>query len=260
MNGKKETLQLFVNAASAVTGQPIGLPISALSLLLGLTSNEEDALYKFLEYMSAIVREKTDKGNDSQRNDWYHENIGSDVSARMMKKTFETLKNEIEEKKEKHIAYFCGNIHLESNNHVSISMAIEILNKIVPLTYKQLCVIKYINESPKTKILKNMPTRGHFTETEFSDYFSKMPKDKISDYFSTCREMIALRDEGFAFQGVQASSTVEGGNPVIERLPLEIGNSTDLATQIYALAELSKIPEEDMQETFQYWEEPPLLL
>ena len=99
-----------------------------------------------------------------------------------------------------------------------------------------------------------MPTHGYFTAAEFSDYFSKMPEDKISDYFSTCREMTALRDEGFAFHGVQASSTDEGGNPVIVRLPLEIGNSTDLATQIYTLAELSKIPEKDMRETFQYWE------
>ena len=258
MNRKKETLQLVANTASTVTGQPIGLSISAISLLLGLTSNEEDALYKFLKYMNDIVHEKIDNGNDSRRNDWYHENIGSDVSDRMMKKTFETLKNEIEEKKEKHIAYFCGNIHLESNNHVSISMAIEILNKIVPLTYRQLCVIKYINESPKTKTLKNLKSSnilGGLTDAELSDYFSKMPEDKISDYFSTCREMRALKDEDFTFHGVQASSTDEGGNPVIERLPSEIGNSTDLATQIYTLAELSKIPEEDMQETFQYWEE-----
>ena len=254
MNRKKETFQLVANTVSIVTGQPIGLSISALSLLLDLTSNEEDALYKFLKYMSDIVHEKTDKGNDSLRNDWYHENIGSDVSARMMKKNFETLKNEIEEKKEKHIAYFCGNIHLESNNHVSISMAIEILNKMVPLTYRQLCVIKYINESPKTKRIKNIPIHGYFTDAEFSDYFSKMPEDKKSDYFSTCREMIALRSEGFTSGGVQPSLTVEEGNPFIERLPINIGNSADLATQIYTLAELSKIPEEDMQETFQYWE------
>ena len=254
MNGKKEIFQLVANTASIVTGQPIGLSISALSLLLDLTSNEGDALYKFLKYMSDIVHEKIDKGNDSLRNDWYHANSSSDVSARMMKKTFETLKNEIEEKKEKYIAYFCGNIHLESNNHVSISMAIEILNKIVPLTYRQLCVIKYINESPKTKLVKNTPTRGYFTEGELSDFFSKMPEDKISDFFSTCREMIALSSEGFTSDEV-SPFLVEDGNPFIYRLPMNIGNSTDLATQIYTLAELSKIPEEDMQGTFQYWEE-----
>ena len=256
MNRKIGTLQLVADTASIAAGQPyIGLTIRVLSLLLDLTANQEDALYKFLKYMNDIVHEKTDKGDDSRRNDWHHENIGTDVSARMMKKTFETLKNEIEEKKEKHIAYFCGNIHLESNNHVSISMAIEILNKIVPLTYRQLCVIKYINESPKTKLVKNTPTHGYFSEDDLSDFFSKMPEDKISDYFSTCREMIALRDEGFTSGGVQPSLLQPSGNPFIERLPLAIGNPTDLAAQIYTLAELSKIPEEDMQKTFQYWEE-----
>lgn len=263
MNEKKEIFQLVTNIASIVTGQPyIGLTFSALSLLLDLTSNQEDALYKFLKYMNDIVHEKTDKGDDSLRNDWHHENIGSDVSARMMKKTFETLKNEIEEKKEKHIAYFCGNIHLESNNHVGISMAIEILNKIVPLTYRQLCVIKYINESPKTKLVKNMPPHeslGSATDAEFSDFLSKMPEDKISDFFSTCREMTALSSEGLTSGGVLPSTVEEGnpfkGNPFIERLPINIGYSTDLATQIYTLAELSKIPEKDMQDTFQYWEE-----
>ena len=100
-------------------------------------------------------------------------------------------------------------------------------------------------------------------EGEFSDYLSKMPEDKKSDYFSICREIEALNDDGYTYGGVrpsiysgvqQSSSTDEGTNPVIERLPLEIGTPTDLAREIYILAELSKIPEEDMQETFQYWE------
>ena len=132
-----------------------------------------------------------------------------------MKKTFETLKNEIEEKKEKYIAYFCGNIHLTSNSRVSIHTAIEILNKIEPLTYRQLCVIKYINESPKTRVLKNLPEDG------FSDYLSKMPEDQKSDYFSTCREIVALNDENYTYGGVQSFLTDEGTNPVIQRLPLE---------------------------------------
>ena len=228
-----------------------------LSLLLDLTANEEDALYKFLKHMNDIIHEKTEKGDDSLRNDWHHENIGTDVSARMMKKTFEMLKNEIEEKKEKYIAYFCGNIHLTSNSHVSIHTAIEILNKIEPLTYRQLCVIKYINESPNTKELENLP------EDEFSDYLSKMPEDRKSDYFSTCREIAALNDDGYTYggeepstySGEEPSSTYgEGANPVIVRVPLQIGTPTDLAKEIYSLSELSKIPEDDIRETFQYWE------
>ena len=256
MNRKREIFQLVADTASIATGQPyIGLTSRALSLLLDLTANEEEALYKFLKHMNDIIGEKTKNGDDSLRNDWHHENIGTDVSARMMKKTFETLKNEIEEKKEKYIAYFCGNIHLTSNSHFSISTAIEILNKIETLTYRQLCVVKYVNESRQTVILKNLPKPFRdLTEDEFSDYLSKMPEDQESDYFSTCREIKALNDEGYTYGGVAPFFTDEGKNPIIERLPLEIGTPTDLATQIYTLAELSKIPEEDMQETFQYWE------
>ena len=264
MNRKKETLQLVADTASVAAGQPyIGLTIRFLSLLLDLTVNEEEALYKFLKHMNDIIREKTKKGDDSLRNDWHHENIGTDVSARMMKKTFETLKNEIEEKKEKCIAYFCGNIHLTSNSRVSMHTAIEILNKIEPLTYRQLCVIKYINESPKTRKLKNLSkSLDDLTEGELSDYLSKMPEDKKSDYFSTCREIEALNDDGYTYggvrpstySGVQPSTYGEGANPVIERLPIEIGAPTDLAKEIYTLAALSKIPGEDMRATFQYWE------
>lgn len=138
-----------------------------------------------------------------------------------MKRTFETLKNEIEQKKEKHIAYFCGNVRLTSNSRINISTAIEILSKIEPLTYRQLCVIKYINESRKTVTLKNLPkSLDDLTADEFSDYFSKMPEDKKSDYFSTCREIKALNDDGYTYGGVQPFSTDEGTNPIIERLPL----------------------------------------
>lgn len=159
-------------------------------------------------------------------------------------------------RKKKYIAYFCGNIHLTSNSRVSIHRAIEILNKMEPLTYRQLCVIKYINESPKTRVLKNLP------EDRFSDYLSKMPEDKKSDYFSTCREIEALNDDGYTYggvrpstySGVQPSTYGEGANPVIERLPIEIGAPTDLAKEIYTLAALSKIPGKDMRATFQYWE------
>ncbi|MDE0318201.1 MAG: hypothetical protein OXM61_25245 [Candidatus Poribacteria bacterium] len=258
MNTKKEIFQLVADTASVATGHAyIGLTSRALSLLLDLTRNEEEALYKFLEHMNDIIHEKTKKGDDSLRSDWHHENIGTDVSARMMKKTFETLKNEIEEKKERYIAYFCGNIHLTSNSHVSIHTAIEILNKIEPLTYRQLCVIKYINESPKTRVLKNLQEDG------FSDYLSKMPEDQKSDYFSTCREIEALNDDGYTYGGVRPStysgtqpstSYGEGANPVIERLPIQIGAPTDLAKEIYTLAALSKIPGEHMRATFQYWE------
>lgn len=97
-------------------------------------------------------------------------------------------------------------------------------------------------------MLKNLPKDG------FSDYLSKMSEDKKSDYFSTCREIVVLNDENYTYGGVQSFLTEEGTNPVIQRLPLEIGTPTDLAEQIYTLAELSEIPEEDMQETFQYWE------
>ena len=251
-----KTCQLVADTASIAAGQPyIGLTIRALSLLLDLTANEEEALDKFLKHMNDIIREKTENGDDSLRNDWHHENIGTGVSARMMKKTFETLKNEIEEKKEKYIAYFSGNIHLTSNGHFSISTAIEILNRMETLTYRQLCVVKYVNESPETVILKNLPKSiRYLTEDEFSDYLSKMPEDKKTDYFSTCREIVALKDEGYTYGGVGALLTDDGTNPIIERLPLEIGTPTDLATQIYTLAELSKIPEEDMRKAFQYWE------
>lgn len=257
MNRKKEIFQLVADTASVATGHAyIGLTSRTLSLLLDLTANEEEALYKFLKHMNDIIHEKTENGNDSLRNDWHQENIGTNVSARIMKKTFEILKNEIEAKKAKYIAYFCGNIHLTSNSRINISTAIEILDKIEILTYRQLCVIKYVNESRKTVKLKNLP------EGAFSDYLSKMPADKKSDYFSTCREIEALNDDGYTYGGVrpstyggvQSSLTDEGANPVIERLPLEIGTPTDLAKEIYTLAELSKIPEEDMQETFQYWE------
>ena len=102
---------------------------------------------------------------------------------------------------------------------------------------------------------KNLPKPIlDLTEDEFSDYLSKMPEDKKTDYFSTCREIVALKDEGYTYSGVGALLTDDGTNPIIERLPLEIGTPTDLATQIYTLAELSKIPEKDMRETFQYWE------
>ena len=256
MKIKKETFQLVADAASVATGHAyIGLTSRALSLLLDITINEGEALYQFLKHMNDIIHEKTEKGDDSLRNDWHPENIGTDVSARIMKRTFETLKNEIEEKKEKHIAYFCGNVRLTSNSRINISTAIEILSKIEPLTYRQLCVIKYINESPKTVKLKNLPKSfNDLTGDEFSDYLSKMPEDKRSAYFSTCREIMALNDEGYTYGGVRPFLTDEGTNPVIQRLPLEIGIPTDLAKEIYTLAELSKIPEEDMQETFQYWE------
>ena len=256
MNGKKEIFQFVADTASVATGHAyIGLSSRALSLLLDLTINEGEALYQFLKHMNDIIHEKTEKGDDSLRNDWHQENIGTNVSARIMKKTFETLKNEIEEKKEKYIAYFCGNIHLTSNSRINISTAIEILNKIETLTYRQLCVIKYVNESRKVRKLKNLPKPlDDLTEDEFSDYLSKMPEDKKSDYFSACREIEALNDDGYTYGGVRPSLTDEGTNPVIERLPLEIGTATDLAKEIYTLAELSKIPEEDMQETFQYWE------
>ena len=251
-----KTCQLVADTASIAAGQPyIGLTIRALSLLLDLTANEEEALYKFLKHMNDIIREKTENGDDSLRNDWHHENIGTGVSAKMMKQTFETLKNEIEEKKEKYIAYFGGNIHLTSNSHFSISTAIEILNRMETLTYRQLCVVKYVNESPETVILKNLQKPIlDLTEDEFSDYLSKMPEDKKTDYFSTCREIRTLSDEGYTYDGIQPFLTDEGANPIIKRLPLEIGTPTDLATQIYTLAELSKIPETDMRETFQYWE------
>ena len=249
MKKKKEIFQLVTDIASGATGHAyIGLTSRTLSLLLDLTANEEEALYKFFKHMSDIIQEKTEKGDDSLRNDWHQENIGTNVSARIMKKTFETLKNEIETKKAKYIAYFCGNIHLTSNSRINISTAIEILDKIEILTYRQLCVIKYINESRKTVTLKNS------LEGEFSAYFSKMPEDKKSAYFSTCREIMALNDEGYTYGGVRSFLTDEGTNPVIQRLPLEIGTPTELAKEIYTLAELSKIPEEDMQETFQYWE------
>lgn len=256
MEKKKEIFQLVADTASVATGHVyIGLTSRALSLILDLTINEGEALYKFLEYMNDIIHKKTEKGDDSLRNDWHQENIATDVSTRIMKKTFEALKNEIEAKKAKHIAYFCGNIHLTSNSRINISTAIEILNKMEPLTYRQLCVIKYINESGKTVKLKNLPKSfNDLTEDGLSDYLSKMPEDKRSAYFSTCREIEALSDEGYTYGSVRAFLTDDGTNPVIERLPLGIGTPTDLAKEIYTLAELSRIPEEDMQETFQYWE------
>ena len=251
-----KTFQLIADTASVVTGQPwIGLTSRALSLILDLTTNEGEALYKLLEYMNEIVHEKNEKKDDPLRNDWHPKNVGIDASARIMKKAFETLKNEVEAKKAKHIAYFCGNVHLTSNSRINVSTAIEILRKIELLTYRQLCVIKYINESPKTKKLRNFfKSLDDLTEDSFSDYLSRMPEDKQSGYFSTCREIVVLSDEGYTYGGVRPSLTDEGTNPIIERLPLEIGTPTDLATQIYTLAELSKIPPEDMQETFQYWE------
>lgn len=248
MTKKKEAFQFVADTVSVATGHAyIGLTSRALSLLFDLTINEGEALYQFLKHMNEVIHEKTQKG-DTLRNDWHPENIGTNAALRIMKKTFETLKNEIEEKKEKHIAYFCGNVRLTSNSRINISTAIEILDKIEILTYRQLCVIKYINESRKTVKLKNLP------EGEFSDYLSKMPEDKKSDYFSTCREIVALNDDGYTYGGVQPFLTDDGTNPIIQRLPLEIGTPTDLAKEIYTLAELSKIPEEDMQETFQYWE------
>ena len=249
MKRKKEIFQLVVDTASVATGHAyIGLTSRALSLLLDLTINEGEALYQLLEHMNDIVHEKTEKGGDSLRNDWHPENIGTDASAKIMKKAFETIKNEIDVKKARYIAYFCGNMHLTSNSRINISTAIEILDKIEILTYRQFCVIKYVNESRKTVKFKNWP------ESEFSDYLSKMPEDKKSDYFSTCREIEALNDGGYTYGGVRPSLTREGTNPIIERLPLEIGTPTDLAKEVYTLAELSKIPEADMQETFQYWE------
>lgn len=87
MNRKKGTLQLVADTAAIAAGQPyIGLTIRFLSLLLDLTVNEEEALGKFLKHMNDIIHEKTKKGDDSLRNDWHHENIGTDVSARMIKK------------------------------------------------------------------------------------------------------------------------------------------------------------------------------
>ena len=251
-----KTFQLVADTASVVTGQPwIRLTSRALSLILDLTTNEGEALYKFLEYMNEIVHEKNEKEDDPLRNDWHPENIGTDASARIMKEAFETLKNEVEAKKAKHIAYFCGNVHLTSNSRINVSTAIEILSKIKLLTYRQLCVIKYINESPKTKKLRNFrKSLDDLTEDSFSDYRSKMPEDKQSGYFSTCREFVVLNDEGYTYGGVVGFLTDDGNNRIIQRLPLEIGKPTDLAKEIYTLAALSKIPEKDMQETFQYWE------
>lgn len=250
-----KAFQLSADTVSVLTGQAyIGLICRTLSLLLDLPANEGEALNTYFKHMNEIIHEKTQEG-EALRNDWHPENIGTNAALRVMKKTFEALKNEIEEKKEKHIAYFCGNVRLTSNSRINISTAIEILSKIEPLTYRQLCVIKYINESRKTVKLKNLPKSfNDSTEDGLSDYLSKMPEDKKSDYFSTCREIEALNDDGYTYGGVRPFLTDEGTNPVIQRLPLAIGTPTDLAKEIYTLAELSKIPEEDMQETFQYWE------
>ena len=265
MKTGKEVVEISAEIASIITGLPVGVSIKALAFALNLTKNKEGALYNLLKYRSDIIREKIGKEDDSLRNDWHEENIGTTVSDRMIKKTFDTLKNEMDEKKQKHIAYFCGNVHLTSNSRISISTAIEILNKIETLSYRQFCVIKYINEKRETKTLKNLqkPVLSS-TRDELLDHFSKMPEDKKSDFFSTCREIVVLNPQGYTSGGTAANwlETFGSGraltdgttNPIIERIPLEIGTPTDVAKEIYTLAELTKIPEEDMQETFQYWE------
>ena len=98
MNIKKETFQLVADTVSVVTDQAyIGLICRTLSLLLDLPANEGEALNTYFKYMNEIIHEKTQKG-DRLRNDWHPENIGTNAAFRIMKKTFETLKNEVEEK------------------------------------------------------------------------------------------------------------------------------------------------------------------
>ena len=65
-----KTCQLVADTASIAAGQPyIGLTSRALSLLLNFTTNEEEALYKFLKHMNDIIREKIEERDDSLRND-----------------------------------------------------------------------------------------------------------------------------------------------------------------------------------------------
>lgn len=196
--------------------------------------------------MSKYMHEKNQSKDpgDAWRNDWFAENQVSNhrTLRRLIEKTVKEIINDSQESKSEHIAKFLVNICLTSNSDIDEATAFSYLETIESLSWRQLCIIRFI------VLLKDQKVGYNDVDVE------QMSKNERTSFHSISRDFEKLADAHY-IQFISISTDGEtheryASHPGLARLPTYI-------ERLHSLMKLDEIPIEEIVKTFSPWNVRP---
>lgn len=205
-----------------------------------LARRVKERVERSAELMSKYMSEKVAQG-ETWRNDWFAEDEVSNrrIPLRLLEKAIKEIINDSEERKSKHIAKFWVNICRTSNSDIDESTAFSYLKTIESLSWRQLCIIRFIVLLIDEKVeysgvndVEQMPKNERTSFHSISEDFEKLSNVHYIQFVSIPRD----------------SDTFEpyASHPGLARL----SHHTD---RLHSLMNLDEIPIEDIVKTFSPW-------